>query len=277
MPTTKQIFGCQITQHTFNRIQLLDSMLFRHGHLPGRDELLKMVMRRLGRKIAPRTLDADINKIREMLKDQGGKVELINDHNGYRYSDKGFSLFKCPLSEEDPMLLAIGVPLLRRYFGEDYARWLVDLCKRLKGMVPDSEPGAFMEMPADAMLFESDPCEKEARWMRLILAAVRDRSPLRAVLKGYGDRDEHLSPYRLVEGRKGIELVAHRYDPTGLTEGRIDRFPLSDLKELSPSNKPFMAEDRFVADREGMATVHRFKQRSEEEGYEGMDDQGIRA
>lgn len=277
MPTTKQIFGCQITQHTFNRIQLLDSMLYRHGHLPGREELLKMVMRRLGRKIAPRTLDADIKAIRDMLESQGDGVELINDANGYRYSEKGFSLFKCPLSVEDPELLALGVPLFRRYFGEDTARRLVDLCKRLKGMVADAEPGAFMELPKDAMVFETGRCEKEARWMQLILAAVRVRSTLHAVPKGNGGRGEHLSPYRLVEGRMGIELVAHRLDPTGMTEGRIGRFALSDLEELTFSNKTYVSEDRFEADREGMARVHRLKQRSEEEGFDGMDDHGIRA
>ena len=277
MPVTKQIFGCRITQHSFNRIQLLDSMLYKHGHLPGRDKLLQMVIGRLGREIAPRTLDADINKIREMLECQGGKVLLIYDHNGYRYSEKGFSLFHCPLREDDCEMLAIGVPLLRRYFGEDYALWMVDLCKRLKGMVADAEPGAFRELPADAMVFESDRSEKETEWMRTILSAVRSHTPLCAVLKGNGATEVHLSPYRLVEGRKGIEVEAHRHDPTGLTKGRIGRFALSDMKALTFSNKNYMAEDRFVTDREGMAMVHRLKRSSAEEGFEGIDDRGIRA
>jgi hypothetical protein len=104
-----------------------------------------------------------------------------------------------------------------------------------------------------------------------------EKSTVCAVFKGNGGTTFHLSPYRLVEGMYGFELEAHRFDPTGQTEDVIGRFALADLKEVSASNKTYMAEERFLSDREGMAKVHRLKNRSEEQGYEGMDDHGIRA
>jgi|688.fasta_scaffold118836_2 hypothetical protein len=277
MAKAKQIRIDQLTGHTLNRLQIIDSLLVTWGHIPSRRIFINRVGNKLGKEISDRTFDSDIEKIRQILFLKGDKVRLVWGGGGYRYTDRDFSLFGCLVRESDSDILKLGLPLYRRYFGEQTARLFLDFCTRVMGMVCSGEADSFKGIPVDTLISEKTFSEKETYWTPRILRAILEKSTVCAVFKGNGGTTFHLSPYRLVEGMYGFELEAHRFDPTGQTEDVIGRFALADLKEVSASNKTYMAEERFLSDREGMAKVHRLKNRSEEQGYEGMDDHGIRA
>ena len=275
MPVTKQLQTTQ-TGHTFTRVQILDSLILSLGRLPKREGLVRLMSRKLGKPISPRSIDTDIAKIRQMLAAKRSGVKLINDANGYRYSEYGYSLFACRVTESDRELLQAAHLLLRVYLGENAAESFRRLGERVMEQVACPEVEGFHGFEG----VSHDPEMRLAggKWLVDVMNAIQDKSSLRVVFKGEeSGRAEHLSPYRMTIEKGDCVLTAHRMDLVSNTAGTIERFPLSKMVDVQASNRRYQ-EERDV-ERRMRDKVHCLPSLTKEEryGFPGNDGHGLRA
>jgi len=234
------------TKNALSRYYIIDEILCdRRIAPPGKQELLRMVRRKLGLHISERTLSQDISDMKE-CEDLGYFAPLVYDRQrgGYVYEDEHYSIRGLKMNDEHLNVLMVAI---RQLSGMPNLKELQMPLEQLKRVVMVGSKTGKYEFP-DVVQMESRPDASGLEYFELLFNAILNKKKLRFRYRKFGQEESDpyvIRPYLLREYKNRWYLVARREDNQLVRIYGLDR--ISFCHELSKDSfeEEFNAEQYF--------------------------------
>lgn len=243
MPANKQSIGNRLPIVN-QRLLIIDDILFRFGHVPGREKFLYLLNSRLKNKVSQSTLDKDIKHLRLQMKKDRLDATLICDDNGYRYSQPGFKYFRNQVHEEDREILEVAYSAVHALVGNHWAEMFRELAARILADCLTANPTPLVDRIF--LTTDSRPLETAVSTEHL-LNAIRQKWALRIeYIDDAGNFMElHVSPYMLHARHDGWFLLCT--DSAQMEwNGQVRLLEISRILNAVASNRPFRSDPDII-------------------------------
>jgi hypothetical protein len=241
MPTVKTNTRNQ-TEMSRSRLRILDELLSRGGHIPSREELTRRVNQHLMYSVSQSTVDKDLGKLRELVRNSGVGVDILR-RDGYRYSRKGYSYFQDQVTEREWRAFELLSQAFGSRLGEECILLMQELSRKLHKICPCVSGGQSTEAAAKGL----ECSASDVRRTPFLLEAwsyVQRPTPARVKMRGRRNDDwRHISPCLVYRDRHAFWLIG-----ADLSEGRTGSFlafRVEDIEAFEPSNKAIVAGNRL--------------------------------
>lgn len=239
-------------KHSFERIELIDNLLFTFKHFNTRTDFLAQVNQRLpeDKKITAATLDKDIKYLRELLDNidvDGNGVELLHtNERGYHYSDPNFSYFKNAVTEDDKNLLLLANSLFNLFKGTPLQDQFGNIVNKVLSESISNKPVHGLAESTFIQL-ETSHSSLGNQWIPRLLEAIYEKETLIMHYAGMNkpEKIKHICPYVLKQYNCKWYLVAYDYNCERTYKTSV--FSLEGIRSLDISNKKFYIDSNFNA------------------------------
>jgi len=213
------------------RLELIDELIFRLGHIQSRIELHKKVNAKLKETVTIECIDNDIADLKDELitfnKKNNTCVELkFNRNTGYSYSEKGFRLYKNSVSDADKNLLLLANSLFNVFNGTPLQGKFSDVVKKVmaESLTGDSNLGV---LPKDIVQVDNRMALKSTQWIPRLLEAIFEKECIEIL---YKKKTRDICPYVIKQSGSKWYMVAWDYSSTHINKTNI--YALDNIQEI---------------------------------------------
>jgi len=236
------------TAKLFNeRLELIDELVFKLGHIQSRQELFKKVNAKLKDKISIDAIDKDILQLKDELNAYNLKnntnVELKFSRNtGYHYTQKGFRLYKNSVSDADKNLLLLANSLFNVFNGTPLQDKFSEVVKKV--MAESLTGGTNLEaIPNDFVQVDKSVSLKSTQWIPRLLEAIFEKDCLEIVYKG---KKRDMCPYVIKQYRNKWYMVAWDYSSTH--KSKTNLYAIDNIEKIvGYSGEKYFVDPEFNA------------------------------
>lgn len=227
------------------RLELIDELLYKFGHIQSRYELQNKVNAKLQEPISIDAIDKDINEIKGQLGVYNLKhntnIELkFNRNTGYHYSERGFRLYKNSVSDEDKNLLLLANSLFNIFNGTPLQGKFGEVVAKV--MDQSLTGGLKLEsLPNDFVQIENGITSKSIKWIPSLLEAIFEKNCMKIIYKG---RTRDMCPYVIKQFKNKWYMVAWDYSSSHTSKTNL--YALDNIEDIiGVSNKKFIVDPDF--------------------------------
>jgi len=225
-----------------SRLRILDEILGGESHPTNRKDLTRRVNRLLQYSVSKWTIDKDLGRIKEMiLRSKHPQVEIIWAGGGYRYSEKGFSLFQDQVTQAELRAFALAAQAQADSLGTEAMRHIQSLGRKLAALCPCADD--ILAKDGWNGGFEASEIDKgESVFLWRAWCHVLGRTSGRLKLRDHrSDEWRHICPNLIYKDRSACWLIG-----SDLREGRKGSFVavrMADIDAFETSNKAYVDGD----------------------------------
>ena len=228
------------------RLELIDELLFKLGHIQSRQELFKKVNAKLQDKISIEAIDKDIVQLKDELivynLKNNSNVELkFNRNTGYQYTEKGFRLYKNSVSDDDKNLLLLANSLFNVFNGTPLQDKFSVVVKKI--MSESLTGGANLdELPNDFVQVDRAVTLKSTKWIPKLLESIFEKDCLEIIYKG---KKRDMCPYVIKQHRSKWYMVA--WDHSSNHKSKTNVYALDTIEDiLGISSREYKVDPNFI-------------------------------
>ncbi len=229
------------------RLELIDELLYKLGHIPSRIELHKKVNAKLQEKVTLECIDNDISDLKDELITYNLKyktnIELKFIRNtGYSYSERGFRLYKNSVSDADKNLLLLANSLFNVFNGTPLHDKFSEVVKKV--MAESLTGGTNLEaIPNDFVQVDKSVSLKSTQWIPRLLEAIFEKDCLEIV---YKSKKRDMCPYVIKQYRNKWYMVAWDYSSTH--KSKTNLYAIDNIEEIVGfSGEKYFVDPEFNA------------------------------
>jgi predicted DNA-binding transcriptional regulator YafY len=167
-------------------------------------------------------------------------IKFDRQHNGYFYTEEGFSIREFPLTHEEIQALDYSTALLQQlkgtkmfYHFESAINKVIE-GYRLSGILGKSET---------QILQVEEPLRTDSsRWLERLLTAIVEKIPLRISYQGFGreEKEHDMSPYLIKEYRNRWYVIGHSSRAKNILVMALDR-----INRIEPTRIKYVNDSGF--------------------------------
>jgi len=228
------------------RLELIDELLYRFGHIQSRSELRSKVNARLSEKVSAECIDKDIAE----LKDELINYNLQHDTNiqlkffrniGYKYSESGFRLYKNSLSDDDKNLLLLANSLFNVFNGTPLQEKFSEVVRKI---MSESLTGFSKKdiISNNFIQVDSSVSLESTKWIPQLLEAILEKKCLDII---YKDRKRAICPYVVKQYKNKWYMVA--WDYSSSHKSKTNLYAITNIEAIiGESAKKYFVDPDFI-------------------------------
>lgn len=228
------------------RLELIDELLYRLGHIQSREELYKKVNARLQEKVTAECIDKDISELKSELITynlrNNTNIELKFIRNvGYSYTERGFRLYKNSVSDYDKNLLLLANSLFNVFNGTPLQDKFGEVVKKV--MAESLTGGTNLEsIPNDFVQVDKSVSLKSTQWIPRLLEAIFEKECLEII---YKNKKRDICPYVIKQYKSKWYMVA--WDYSSSHKSKTNLYAIDNIEEIvGVSGYKYIVDPDFI-------------------------------
>lgn len=235
-----------VNKDAYARYRLIDERLRRPLGAPTLDDLIRYVSDKLGKTVAKRTIQQDLQNMR-WNEELGFKAPIVYDRREkvYRYQDSGYSIFRLPVHEYDLQGLEIAIGILKQFSSLPFIKEFEEAILR----IADSLKINRQMITSNSTLLEIDhpPAGgyKGAKWIDHLAEGILARKLVRLSYQSYQrntPKEYLIAPYHIREYQHRFYVIGNSVKEQ---PPKIRTFALDRIVDIWPTNKSFEVSEDF--------------------------------
>lgn len=227
-----------LNKSAFIRYRIIDGCLTNSmRRYPSMADILDKIEAQLGSGISASMFSKDLQQMKSIF---NAPIRYDRQHNGYCYTEAGFSIREFPLTHEEIQALDYSTALLQQLKGTRIFHHFENAINkviegyRLSGILGKSET---------QILQVEEPLRTDSsRWLERLLQSIVEKNPLLVSYQGFGreEKEHELSAYLLKEYRNRWYVIGYSARAKNILVMALDR-----INRIEPSKGHYVQEKDF--------------------------------
>lgn len=228
-----------VNKSAFLRYRIIDKCLTNPMHrFPGMSYIIEKITEQLGVQISSSMFSKDIREMKDIY---NAPIEFNRLHNGYCYTQDGFSIKEFPLTHEEIDALDFSTALLQQLKG---TRMFYHFESAINKVIEGYRLSNIIGKSETQLLQVEEPVRCDSgKWLEVILRSIVETKCLEVVYQPFGkmEKTHRLSPYLLKEYRNRWYMVGFSSVSETVLVMALDR-----IRSIKDCDSPYTSDASFI-------------------------------
>ena len=228
-----------VNKSAFLRYRIIDGCLTNpNRRYPALQDIINKIESQLGVSISDSMFSKDIQQMKSIY---NAPIRYDRNHNGYCYTQDGFSIKEFPLTHEEIEALDMSTALLHQLKG---TRMFQHFENAINKVIEGYRLSDILGKSENQLIQVEEPVRSESsHWLEPILKAIVEKNCLEVGYQGFGKAEKlhNISAYLLKEYRNRWYMIGHSNLSDKILVMALDR-----INSINTSKSPYYSSDQFV-------------------------------